>query len=231
MRDEVVIPINDKESLVITTDNSGAIGMKEQDVVQVAYETVGYFSFRVAMMECLAARATPVAVVIQNFCGESEWNLLVSGVRNGLTELGMENVTITGSTESNFPLVQSVVGINVIGLRSNEDGNPGVTNQKIALVGLPLVGDEVIVQSESVAPLSVFYQLSKLKGVIVWPVGSKGVWHELQRMKPELRGEFSSSEIDLYKSGGPSTSFLVAYSPEKEREVKERSGDFFHPLI
>lgn len=231
MRDAVIIPIDDGKSLVITTDNSGAVGMKEEDFVQVAYDIVGYFSFRVAMMECLATGATPLAVVIHNLCGEKEWHELVSGVQKGLKELGMENVQVTGSTESNFPLIQSVVGINVIGLQSNDGGTREANNGRVALIGLPLVGDEVLVHSESVAPLSVFYQISLLENVRVWPVGSKGVGHELQRVKPELFEEISSDGIDLYKSGGPATSFLVIYPREKEKEIRDLSGKYFHDLI
>lgn len=55
MRNAVVIPLNDEESLVITSDNSGGIGTKEQDLVKVPYEVTGYYLFRVAVMECIAA--------------------------------------------------------------------------------------------------------------------------------------------------------------------------------
>ena len=43
MRDVITIPINGEESLIIASDNSGAIGMKEQDHVHVSYETIAYF--------------------------------------------------------------------------------------------------------------------------------------------------------------------------------------------
>jgi hypothetical protein len=224
MRDELIIPINEKESIVITTDNIGGIGMKEQDVVKVAYETVGYFSFRVAMMECIAAGAKPKAVVLQNFCGEKEWTELVSGIQQGLSELGLKDIQITGSTESNFPLVQSVVGLNVIGLQSRDKKKKMVEKARVALIGLPLVGEEVIFQADDVAPLSLFYELSLLEDVVVWPVGSKGVGYELQRLG--MIG--GPTRMDLQKSGGPSTSFLVVYPPEKELEIKDLSGKYYH---
>lgn len=225
MRDAIVIPINEKESLVISADNSGGIGMKEQDVVKVAYETVGYFSFRVAVMECVAAKARPLAVVIQNFCGDKEWEELVKGVQKGLVELGLEGVQITGSTESNFPLVQSAVGLNVVGLKSLEEKKVDFT--ELAVIGLPLVGNEVIECAEEIAPLSLFYQVSLLEDVLVWPVGSKGVQEEINRVMP---GETFSCNIDLHKSGGPATSFLVGFRPEKENELKQLAGRYFHSL-
>ena len=118
MRDAMIIPVGHDESLVITSDNSGSIGMKELDAVKVSYETVGYCSFRSAVMECMASGAVPIAVIIQNFCGDDDWNDIVSGVQKGLAEIEIEDIQITGSTESNFPLKQSAIGINVIGKKS-----------------------------------------------------------------------------------------------------------------
>lgn len=224
MRDALIIPMSEQESLVITTDNSGGVGLKEQDLVQVPYDTVSYFSFRVAMMECLAARAKPLAVVIQNFCGELEWNELVAGVQKGVHELGIENIQITGSTESNFPFVQSAVGLNVIGLKSNSARV--IDSSAVALIGLPLVGREVLTQVNEVAPLSLFYELSLREDVSLWPVGSKGIGHELKRLN--LVAE--SNEIDFEKSGGPATSFLIMYPKEQEKEIAEIAEKYFHSL-
>lgn len=224
MRDALVIPISEQESLVITADNSGGVGMKERDVVKASYDTVGYFSFRVAMMECLAAGATPLAVVIQNFCGDPEWDELVAGVQKGLNELGLEHIQVTGSTESNFPFVQSAVGLNVIGLKSKSDRV--IDFSAVALIGLPLVGQEVLEQADKVAPLSLFYQLALREDVRLWPVGSKGIGHELQRLNLVME----SNEIDFEKSGGPVTSFLIMYPKEHEKEITEKAGKYFHSL-
>ncbi|MGG0717848.1 AIR synthase related protein [Robertmurraya massiliosenegalensis] len=224
MRDALIIPINDKDSLVITTDNSGGIGLKEQDHVKVSYDTVGYFSFRVAVMDCLAAGARPIAVTIQNFCGEQEWDELVSGVQKGINELESGDIRITGSTESNFPLLQSAVGLNVIGMRSST--NRMIESSGVALIGLPLVGNEVMESTDQVAPLSLFYQLSMREDVSVWPVGSKGIAYELQRL--DLIKE--CRDLDFQKSGGPATSFLLLYPKEKESELAQLSGRYFHPL-
>jgi hypothetical protein len=226
MRDALVIPLNQKDSLVITSDNSGAIGMKTQDLVKVAYETVGYFSFRVAVMECLAAGGKPVAVIIQNFCGDKEWDELTVGVQKGIEELGIDGIEITGSTESNFPLVQSAVGLNVIGVKSRDDEKRKMKSSNIALIGLPLVGNEVIDYAEKVAPLSLFYQMSLFEDAYLWPVGSKGVGHELERVG--IKGV--SAEIDFQKSGGPATSFLVLYPSEREKDLKKLAGSYYHSL-
>lgn len=232
MRDAVCVPLNDEEQLVITSDNSGAIGMKEHDVVKVPYQTVGYYSFRVAVMECMASGATPISVVIQNFCGNEAWEALVSGVKKGLSELQMENIAITGSTESNFSLSQSAMGLNVIGKRSYFEPKD-IQESYVALIGLPLVGDEVISLADKVAPLHVFKEVCGLQDVTIWPVGSKGVLHELERMYPDLDKErlISSSHIDLKKSGGPSTSFLVAYPNELKTRIIEITKKHYTRLL
>lgn len=224
MRNALVIPIGEQDSLVITTDNSGGIGMKGYDLVKVAYDIVGYFSFRVAVMECLAAGAKPFAVAIHNFCGEDEWEELVVGVEKGLSELGIRDIQITGSTESNFPLMQSAVGLNVIGMATEINRLP--ESSEVALIGLPLVGNEVMEFADQVAPLSLFYQLSLREDVTVWPIGSKGIAYELEK----LNFVKTSDGIDFFKSGGPATSFLLMYPKEKESELVSIAGQYFHFL-
>ncbi|MEK4145522.1 AIR synthase related protein [Robertmurraya sp. FSL W8-0741] len=224
MRNALVIPIGEQGSLVITTDNSGGIGMKGHDLVKVAYDIVGYFSFRVAVMECLAAGAKPFAVAIHNFCGEDEWEELVVGVEKGLSELGIRDIQITGSTESNFPLMQSAVGLNVIGMATEINRLP--ESSEVALIGLPLVGNEVMEFADQVAPLSLFYQLSLREDVTVWPIGSKGIAYELEK----LNFVKTSDGIDFFKSGGPATSFLLMYPKEKESELVSIAGQYFHFL-
>lgn len=226
MRDAIIVPLSGEQSLVITSDNSGAIGRKKKDAVSVSYETVGYFSFRVAVMECLAAKAKPLTVVIQNFCGEEAWQELVAGVKKGMDELQMVDLQITGSTESNFSLEQSAVGINVIGIRSNKGKNDRpMKKRKLALIGRPLVGEEVVLHHELVAPLHVFKRLSEMDDVQVWPVGSKGILYELKRMDPLMEEKvLDLKDIDLTRSAGPSTCFLVSYPIDREREILQVTG-------
>lgn len=230
MRNALIIPLGEEE-LVITSDNSGGIGQKEQDLVKVSYDVVGYHSFRVAVMECLAAGAKPITVVLQNFCGNEAWNSLIEGVQKGLKELDID-IPITGSTETNFSLSQSAVGINIVGKKPVQESRPlgDWKNMQIALIGLPLVGEEVLTQRDQVAPLALFNKICEMGQVVVWPVGSKGVLHELERMVPGRGKRINPVEIDIYKSGGPSTSFLVAYPEEQEQTIKAISGNYFHKL-
>lgn len=235
MRNVVAVPLGEKESLIISSDNSGAVGLKELDHVKVDYETVSYYSFRVAVMDCMAAGAEPVSIVLQNFCGDEQWNQLVSGVKKGLEELGLSRIEITGSTESNFPMKQSAFGIVVIGKKDRQSHQCFKYSHeiKLAVVGDPLVGQEVVEQAHEVVPLSLFEKLVSQKDLAVWPVGSKGIRRELIKMigeKPFTNIQLAR-HVDLDKSAGPSTCFLVAYKFNREHAVKELAGKFFNPVL
>jgi hypothetical protein len=233
MRDIMMIPFGGEDSLIIACDNSGAIGMKEQDLVRVPYDIVSYYSFRVAAMECIAAGGEIISVVLHNFCGNEPWNELVKGIEKGLNELGLKDVPITGSTESNFQLLQSAVGLLVVGLRpSHKTLEITYSNQiKLAIIGLPLVGNEVIEQEEQVVPLTIFHSMSKMNNIAIWPVGSKGILFELNQMFSNVHftREMVITDVDVLKSSGPATCFIVAYHDNEER-IKELAKGLFHPI-
>lgn len=234
MRDVQLLKMG-KETLVVASDNSGAIGLKKLDAVQVPYDIVGYYTFRVAAMECYSAGAIPEAVILQNFCGDGSWEELVKGITKGLLELDVPNVPISGSTESNFSLVQSAVGLTVLGNRTSHaplSAIPFLENTKVAVIGLPLVGNEVIEQEAEVAPLRLVKELSQLDDTVLLPVGSKGILYELNRLfsnRTFLKSEVNSV-VNLEKTSGPSTCFLIAFPVDKEHEVKELSGFYYHEL-
>lgn len=218
MRD--VIQVN---GLVIAADNSGAVGEKKQDAVQAPYEVVGYFSARVALMECIAAGGKPFAAVMHNFCGDDAWNQLEEGVRRASAELGCP-LELTGSTESNFSLHQSAAGIVIIGRQIEGIAKIEEKNVQYGVVGKPLVGNEVIEYPEDVAPLSVFQQVIQLEGVqSVLPVGSKGIAYELE----QLSGKRGRCELDMEKSAGPSTCFIVAFEEKAACLIEKAAGRFY----
>ncbi len=234
MRNVLTIPFAGETSLVITSDNSGAVGMKELDDVPVPYETVAYYSFRVAAMECIAAGARPIAVVLHNFCGNEPWDELAKGIQKGLLELGLTDVSITGSTESNFQLLQSAIGLLVIGKKPADKKTeiPYMDGLNLAVIGLPLVGNEVIDQEGQVVPLTIFQEISWLNGVMTWPVGSKGIYYELQQMFPdvEFTREMIVTDVDLLKSSGPATCFIAAYQDESADKLIKLAGKYLYPL-
>ncbi|WML27014.1 ATP-binding protein [Neobacillus sp. OS1-33] len=234
MRDILTIPFNGVDSLIIACDNSGGIGMKEDDLVQVPYETVTYYAFRVAVMECIAAGGEPISVLLHNFCGNEPWDELVRGIKKGMSELKLVDVRISGSTESNFSLLQSAVGLVVLGKKSLAETIEITYSKqlKFAVVGMPLVGDEVIEKYDDVVPLSVFQEVSKVNDVMIWPVGSKGILNEINQMFPnqEFSQEMIISNVDILKSAGPSTCFLTVFRSEQEETIQKVTGSFYHSL-
>lgn len=231
MRDVQILPFNEKESIVIAADNSGGIGLKEQDVVKVDYATVAQFSFRVACMECMAAGAIPFSVVLQNFCGENAWSKLVAGIRKGMEEVHLlEELAITGSTESNFTLNQSVVGLTVLGKKNNDNESLCIKNNRVGVIGSPLVGNEVMEEQEKIAPLSLFYALAMKKKYNLLPVGSKGILAELSVLLGKTEQRKIHCVLDMHKSAGPSTCFLIEYDAEEEQILRNITGCYFHPI-
>jgi hypothetical protein len=235
MRDVLYIPGGSGETLIISSDNSGGIGLKEADHVKVPYETVAYFAFRTAVMENLSAGGVPFAAVLHNFAGDEHWNALAGGIEKGAQEAGMEGLTVTGSTESNFDLLQSAVGLIVIGKKTGRPEDPPfyTGREKLAVIGLPLVGEEVLSKKEAIAPLSLFKEISLMEGVRTLPVGSKGILYELNELfanRKFTRNEVSCKGVDLLKSGGPSCCFIASYPEELEREIMIKAGSFHHQL-
>ena len=223
MRDILTLPITGG-SLIFASDNSGGIGMKKEDVVSVPYDMVAYYSFRVAVMECMAAGGEPIAVVMENFCGEQAWNELEAGVRRGQDELSM-TIPITGSTESNMEMVQSALGILVIGQKKEEEE---VVQGKMAVIGTPLVGDGVVNHPELIAPLSLFKWCCEQDNVTVLPVGSKGIANEWLNLDPSGTIPETLKKLDLNVSAGPSTCFIIMYDPDNEAEIAAKAGHLFH---
>ncbi|RYG72398.1 hypothetical protein EU245_10475 [Lentibacillus lipolyticus] len=230
MSNAVVLPLTADQELVITSDNSGAIGEKPQDEVSTPNTVVGSFACRVAMMECLAAGGEPQTIVMQNFTSHEAWQDYKHGVEQVLGELSLNQLPITGSTESNVASLQSGLGLTVIGIRRTAQTSEFSGDEEFAVIGAPLVGNEVIDQPDKIAPLSVFQRLCQLESVkALRPAGSKGIaaaWREWTEREDKLE-----ARIDLDKSAGPATCFLVAFDKGNAAEIREIAGELFHKLV
>ena len=233
-RDVSIISLNEKESLVIAADNSGGIGLKEHDYVKTPYEVVSYYGFRVAVMECMAAGGKPVSIVMHNFCDNHAWDLLLAGVEKGLEEIGLKGaISVTGSTESNFAMLQSALGLIVLGKReSTYVEEVSFEDRKVAVIGTPLIGNEVIEQEKDVIPLSLFHELCALDDVVMVPVGSKGILYELKNMldDPSIVADSLICDVDVSKTAGPATCVLIAFKSELESLLQERCEHLYHSI-
>lgn len=206
------------EPLLVATDNSGAIGEKELDIISVPYEIVAYYLFRVVLMECVAAGGHPEALVLQNFNGDAAWSSLLRGIHKGLEEANIPSLPITGSSESNFALNQSATSLSLVGRKKYTADqlfdDKLKTDYRIAVVGKPLVGDELLEYPEDIASLKSFIWLShQTKVAALIPVGSKGIQGELEKVAQNLSVQFPK-DLALDKSAGPSTCYLVIYQKD-----------------
>jgi hypothetical protein len=235
MRDVLFLPIAQNKELVLATDNTGGIGLKEKDVVKADYETIGYFGMRVAMLECLSTGAKPLFAVVYNFCGDDHWLSLMKGVKRTLKEFQIEHIPVTGSTESNVPLEQSAVGFLA-------GGEVEMANKKIsqtppdahwAVIGTPLVGPDVLKHQKQIAPLQLFQKMLALEEVYeLLPVGSKGIFYEAN-MLANMNGmkiKEIDTDLDIYASSGPATCWIVTYHPAGETKIRSMAGQWFHRL-
>lgn len=233
-RDVEIIELPNGNELVIAVDNSGSIGMKSKDDIQVPYDVVSYYNFRVAWMECVSAGATPISIILHNFSGDNAWPSLIQGVERGVKEVKQENIKITGSTESNFVLEQSAVGLVVIGEREQAPVSQEVfldepDSFKVSVIGNPLVGDELLQNEDAIAPLEVFQDLADLKRVLLLPVGSKGILYELNQIFNGQPLDVDSC-LDLEKSSGPATCFIIVYVKRLEHKIKSKCGKWLHDI-
>lgn len=230
MRDVQMIDLNESEQLVIAADNAGSIGLKELDEIKADYKIVAASALRVALMECLSTGAIPLSIVIHNFCGDHVWPELMNGC-NAILEEGGITIPVAGSSETNFTMQQSALSVTVIGKLNKKESKVNRTpeNALAAVIGRPLVGNEVLKQKEWMAPLPLFQELLTHPDIYeILPAGSKGILYEYRQLTG-WRGNVSC-KLDLYKSAGPSACFLVTFPPYMAEEVKRTAGAHFWPI-
>ncbi|MBO9128281.1 ATPase [Bacillus sp. 165] len=235
MRDVILHTLGNGEKLVISTDNAGAIGEKEGDIVSVPYSAVAYYTARVALMECIAVGGEPEVIVVQNFINNDVYVSLLEGIHRASEELFLHSIAVTGSSETNFSLIQSCVGITVIGkvkehhLKINRTPN----GARFAVIGKPLVGEAVVSQQEQVLPLSLFRKLVAHEAVFeVVPVGSKGVSFELEALLQVNKIHYKAykAAIDIKVSAGPSTCVVISYNAKEEKAIQRLCNTHFYPI-
>lgn len=213
------------DSSVVTIDNSGCIGEKELDEVHVSNELTAYYSMRVSLFEQWCAGAEPTNIFVSNFTGDAAWVDYCKGIRLAFDEIGVAMPAINGSSESNFKSLQSGISLMIIGKVKFETCKEDL---QWFVVGKPLVGKEVLLESQHVVKLKEIYDLIQLKiAKQVWPVGSKGILAELESMFPCRKFE---CPLDMHKSSGPATSVIVGIPVDKIDEFNNQLTTDFHPI-
>lgn len=208
--------------LIITTDNSGGIGEKQQDAVAVPDRLTAYYAARVALLEQWAANAEPLTVLIHNFSGSKSWKSYVEGVQDLFQEAELERPTISGSTETNMELLQSAVAVTMIGKRQSQSQTE---ESKWFTYGIPLVGNEVKERPNEVASIRKIRQAFD-NGMVqrIWPVGSGGIVEEARKMLGNEEARVDTI-LDCEKTAGPSTVVFLAIPLVNIEEAKTFFGN------
>lgn len=229
-RDISLIDIGGNKLLAIACDSCGGIGNKEKDIIKISPEEVGYYTVCVALSEILAIGAKPITIV-NTLCVEMNdtGKKIIEGIKKAVKPLYLndENI-ITGSTEENFNVCQTGIGITVLGEISKEKFKRIKTkkNSSIVIVGIPKVGSEVIEDGgKEILTLEKLLKLTEQPYVNeILPVGSKGILYEAKEMAKSNNLSFILEEninIDINKSAGPATCAVVSIKEEDLQILKE----------
>lgn len=230
-RDLTFISINEKQLLVIACDSSGGLGNKERDIIKVSPDILGYYTTNVALYEILSIGAEPITIVNtlsveMNNTGKE----IIKGIKRAIKPLSFrDDLIITGSTEENFPVCQTGIGITVIGIiDKNKWEIPRTKKGALAVViGIPKLGGEVLAdEGREIFSLEILLELKKLPFILeILPVGSKGILFELEEMARTNDLNlciFSDIKVDLYKSAGPATCAIVSLEEKYYTLLKDK---------
>lgn len=222
MRHELLI-----DGFVITSDNSAAIGEKQQDVLSVSDSVTAKFAARVALLEQWAAGSEPQAVLLHNFSGAAQWDGYVSGIAELFAEAQAALPPISGSSETNMPTLQSGIAVTMIGKQHRKQ----LPAESLCwfVYGRPLVGKEVLDNWDQTADLMLINKALESQLIErIWPVGSKGIGYEAELLMGR-RAEVSAA-LDVESSGGPATCVLVGILPAVRERVQHYFGKNIHAI-
>ncbi len=213
--------------LVIGCDSCGGVGEKPLDLVKASPEIVGYYTTRVALMEVFSVGATPLSVVnTLSVEMEPTGRRILGGIRQLLQEADLSLDILNGSTEENFEMQQTAMGITVMGEVSRNHLKIGTAQggDLIMLLGLPKVGSEIKQPyDDEIGSLANFMKLVQHPQVgDIIPVGSKGIYYEAQLLAALNHRQLklnTSVEIDINKTAGPATSIIFSVSAHGLEDV------------
>lgn len=216
IRDLTVISIDENRYIGIACDSCGGIGNKEHDIVKATPKIVASQTAKVVIAELLCMGFTPLVLsdglaVEMNNTGRE----LIDGFDSALSTLKSCKVHLTGSTEENMKTVQTSMGVTGIGICDKDKlkyKKTSATNIGI-LIGLPLVGDQVVNNPDKIMELSDFETLYLNEFINeILPIGSRGIKCELDDLCKYNNLEFKYKDditVDLKISGGPSTCCII----------------------
>lgn len=229
VRDLTLIKLTEDKNLVVACDSCGGIGSKPEDVFKIPAFIMAKFTARVALMEVLCTGAE-IVTITDAVCNEMEptGREIIRGIKEELKEARINDITLNGSTEENFPTKATGLGITVVGIVDNDEMK--VNNIKkdclVISIGIPKVGKEINIEGydEEIANYNHIYSLLKEEEAYeIVPVGSKGILYEAEELAKNNNYKLYLKEdkinIDIRKTAGPATVIIAAISKKVYKKL------------
>jgi len=204
------------EKLTVACDSCAGVGMLDSDIVNASAFYTGYRTAFVALAETLAIGSVPIMLInTLSVSGNGYGAELIEGVYKAAFEAGLENKdAITGSTEENFTIPVTSLGITVLGRMTRSLPEAVCSDCSVYLVGKPVSGKAVLQAKNEILDFATIKKLKADENIIdLLPAGSGGIASELVKMNESLKSSFipsGSTGIDTSISAGPATCALVA---------------------
>jgi hypothetical protein len=223
-RDLLLFQLPGNQLIVIACDSSGGIGPKPLDKLKVSGYILGKFTARAALMELLAAGATPICIVdALGVEAKPTGAEILEGICEEAKLAGLDpEYALMGSTEKNMVVEQTGIGLTAIGNCQVGQLRIGTSQPEdiVVAVGLPCVGDEVLPAEREgkiaqTTDLLILLSLEFIHEII--PVGSTGILHEIQTLSQGANLDYTlidQAAVGVKKSAGPSTVLLTTLRRE-----------------
>jgi hypothetical protein len=233
LRDIRLLKLDRSRILVVSCDSAGGVGPKPFDTIKVSGSVIGKFTARVALMEVLSVGALPFCVTVAlSVEPQPTGAQILKGVRSELRDASLTTQITLQSSEKNFAVKQTGLGITVMSIVSPHSLRMKMCKRGdvVIAIGAPQVGKEVISgeHSKRVSNTRDVRKLLKIPFVHeMIPVGSQGILREAQILAGDSGLTFSlESEpcLDILKSAGPATVTLCAIPDSRINLLRKAIG-------
>lgn len=238
-RDLTLVDFHEEYLLAVSCDSAGGIGDKPHDVIRTSPFIVGYHTAKVALMELLCVHGEPLLLsstlsVEMNPTGAE----MMRGIHTLLKEYDpMHSIALTGSTEENFHVSATGLGVTVMGRIEKRQWplKKSLVQDVAVMVGEAKCGEEVLkTEKEKILMLHHVKTLRDLPYVReVVPGGSRGMAHEIALVERASKIRFLPAEGVkplLHQSCGPASALLVTLGKEHLKDLQETLNIPVHVL-
>ena len=210
--------------LVVACDTVGGIGPRPGDSYPADPVWCAHLGARVPLLEVLCAGARPL-IFVDTLCQDSaSAQPMIDEFRRCAVAAGISPDAVTGSTEDNVVTTQTGIGVTIIGVIPDGDLPKALDGDIVVCVGAPISApdDDVTPDRPEIVTLDEVRALmasGKVHDCV--PVGSHGVAWEAEQLSSTagLRIESQHTDVNLTRSGGPSTCLVLACASGNVEEL------------